>query len=127
MAKNNQSKTNRGKDPKQLTKLILCAKAGGRCQFEGCNKRLFVDGITLKEINNSNIAHIVASAPDGPRGNENSYELSDKLDNLMLMCQEHHKLIDGNPEHYTIQILKNMKNHQERKIEEMLEIGRAHV
>lgn len=121
MAKNNQSKTNRGKDPKQLTKLILCAKAGGRCQFEGCNKRLFVDGITLKEINNSNIAHIVASAPDGPRGNENSYELSDKLDNLMLMCQEHHKLIDGNPEHYTIQILKNMKNHQERKIEEMLD------
>lgn len=121
MVKKDQSKSNRGKDPKPITKLMLCAKAGGRCQFEGCNKRLFVDGITLKKINNSNIAHIVASAPDGPRGDENSYELSDKLENLMLMCQEHHKLIDDNPEQYTVKLLKKMKEQQEQKIESILD------
>lgn len=121
MEKNKKLSTNRGKDPSQLTKLMLCANAGGRCQFEGCNKKLFVDGVTLSEVNNSNIAHIVASSPDGPRGNKDSYELSNKLENLMLMCQEHHKLIDDNPEQYTVQKLKNMKNHQEQKIEYILD------
>lgn len=121
MAKNKKSSTNRGKDPSQLTKLMLCANAGGRCQFEGCNKKLFVDGVTLSEVNNSNIAHIVASSPDGPRGNEDSYKLSDKLENLMLMCQEHHKLIDDNPEQYTVQNLQNMKHQQEQKIEYILD------
>lgn len=120
MTKSKQSKSNRGNEPKALTKLKLCARAGGRCQFEGCNKKLFIDGITLTELNNSNIAHIVASSPDGPRGNEHSYELSDEIENLMLMCQEHHKLIDDNPEVYTTQLLQNMKNEQEIKIEELL-------
>lgn len=120
MTKGKQSKSNRGNEPKTLTKLKLCARAGGRCQFEGCNKKLFIDGITLTELNNSNIAHIVASSPDGPRGNEHSYELSDEIENLMLMCQEHHKLIDDNPEIYTTQLLQNMKNEQEIKIEELL-------
>ncbi|STO01648.1 Uncharacterised protein [[Eubacterium] infirmum] len=121
MAKNKKLSTNRGKDPSQLTKLMLCANAGGRCQFEGCNKKLFVDGVTLSEVNNSNIAHIVASSPDGPRGNKDSYELSNKIENLMLMCQEHHKLIDDNPKQYTVQKLKNMKNQQEQKIEYILD------
>ena len=121
MVTSNKSSNNRGKGPSQVTKLMLCAKAGGRCQFEGCNKKLFVDGVTLKDVNNSNIAHIVASAPDGPRGNESSYELSDKLENLMLMCQDHHKLIDDNPDQYTIQMLKTMKKEQEQKIEYILD------
>ena len=121
MGKNKKLLANRGKDPSQLTKLILCANAGGRCQFEGCNKKLFMDGVTLKEVNNSNIAHIVASSPDGPRGNKDSYVLSDNLENLMLMCQEHHKLIDDNPEQYTVEKLKKMKKQQEQKIEYVLD------
>ena len=93
---------------KELTKLQLIANAGGRCQFPGCNKKLFIDGITLKEFNNSNIAHIIAASQDGARGNEMSYEYSDKLENLMLMCLDHHKLIDDNPEEYTVEKLYEM-------------------
>lgn len=119
--KKKEATSNRGKDPSTITKMMLCARAGGRCQFDGCNKKLFIDGVTLKMLNNSNIAHIVASAPDGPRGNSESYELSDKIENLMLMCQEHHKLIDENPDIYTISILGEMKEEQERKIEELLD------
>ena len=119
--KKKEKTSNRGDNPSPLTKMILCARAAGRCQFEGCNKKLFIDGVTLKKVNNSNIAHIVASAPDGPRGNNESYELSDKIENLMLMCQEHHKLIDDNPEVYTISVLKDMKAKQEQKIEYLLD------
>lgn len=65
------------------------------CQFQGCNKRLFYDNISLSEFNNSFVAHIVPASPDGPRGdNIKSYILSDKIENLMLMCSDHHSLID---------------------------------
>ena len=76
----------RGKNPTNLTILKLCARAAGRCQFEGCNEYLFKDELTQSEFNRSNIAHIVASSPNGPRGdNERSYELSDDIDNLILV------------------------------------------
>lgn len=115
------SKTsNRGPSPSCLTKYMLIAKAGGRCQFSGCNKTLFIDSVTLAKFNNTNIAHIVASAPDGPRGNDNSIELSDKLENLMLLCQEHHALIDSRPEEYTIKRLIDMKEKQEQEVEFLL-------
>lgn len=88
--------TGRGKNPSRLTLRILCANAAGRCQFEGCNKPVFVDVLTLKQFNMSNVAHIVASDPNGPRGDAvRSHQLSDKLENLMLMCADHHKLIDA--------------------------------
>ena len=66
------------------------------CEFEGCNKRLFYDGVTLSIFNNAYVAHIVASSAKGPRGDKvKSPQLSDKLENLMLMCADHHKLIDN--------------------------------
>lgn len=76
---------NRNKSPKELTKCILWGRSAGRCEFKGCNKVLFEDHLTLETSNNSNIAHIVASSPDGPRGDAKlSSELSDKIENLML-------------------------------------------
>ena len=41
-------------------KLELWTKAGGRCEFEGCNKPLWYDGLTFAKINGSNIAHIIS-------------------------------------------------------------------
>lgn len=108
-------KNNRGPAPNQFTKYLLCAKAAGRCQF--CNKYLFADSVTLEDNNDSNLAHIVASSPDGPRGDEiRSHELSDKIENLMLLCQEHHHLIDAHPEIYTEEALLDMKEAQEDKV-----------
>lgn len=121
MSKQKDAPKGRGKEPSQLTKFRLFSNTGGRCQFSGCNKKLFIDNVTLKALNNTNIAHIVASSPEGPRGNENSYNLSDKLENLMLMCQEHHKLIDEYPEKFTIEKLCEMKNKQEKEVEKLLD------
>lgn len=74
--------------------------------------------MTLKQLNQSNVAHIIASSPQGPRGDEKlSFELSDDIDNLMLMCPVHHKLIDSNCEEYSVEILKTMKRKHEEAIE----------
>jgi hypothetical protein len=62
----------------------------------------------------SEVAHIVSSAPDGPRGH---YPLPpedrDKYDNLILLCEEHHHIVDSQPSTYTVQRLRQMKaNHE---------------
>ena len=45
--------------------------------------------------NNAYVAHIIAAAPGGERGDpELSYKLSDDTENLMLLCDGHHREID---------------------------------
>ncbi len=88
------------------------------CEFEGCNKRLFYDNVTHTEFNNAFVAHIIASSDDGPRGDKVlSPQLSDNLENLMLMCADHHKLIDTNVDEYSVERLKAMKATHEEKME----------
>ena len=111
---------NRGPRPTVPTLLMLCARAGGRCEFEGCNRVLFRDKITLKEFNNTHVAHIVASSPDGPRGDpKRSHKLSNKIENLMLVCVEHSNLIDSKEwvATYPEERLLKMKLDHERAIE----------
>lgn len=116
----NSTGSKRGKNPSNLTVHMLCAVAAGRCEFEGCNRPLFQDAITLKTFNNTNVAHIIASSPDGPRGDtELSSELSDSLDNLMLLCSDHHHLIDTRVEDYSVEKLRSMKNSHEESVRQL--------
>ena len=110
-------KTGRGPSPTHTTLNMLFAKAAGCCQFEGCNKSVLFDEITLREYNKSNVAHIVASSPGGARGDETrSHQLSGELSNLMLMCPEHHKLIDDFEDDYPEELLLEMKRKHEDAI-----------
>ena len=74
----------------------LWARAGGRCQYRGCNEDLVGDLISGREDATFGfIAHVVADSADGPRGDRvRSPKLARALENLMLMCARHHKLID---------------------------------
>lgn len=100
-------------------KLRLWVAAGGRCQYPGCNKPLYRDDLTLAEMNSSNVAHIIADSPGGPRGDAVlSAQLAADFSNLMLMCYDHHHLIDheGLADH-TVEALRAMKAEHERRIE----------
>lgn len=96
---------------------LLWAISGGRCEYEGCNKILHTDILTKKRYNSAYIAHIVADKPDGPRGDiVRSKLLCDNIGNLMLLCNEHHNLIDkvdvkGHPES---RLLVMKRQHEER-------------
>lgn len=111
----------RGPDPKESTVRILWGKAAGICQYRGCTEKLFYDETTAYEFNAAYIAHIVASSPDGPRGDAiRSHQLSDKIENIMIMCDKHHRLIDredlsGHPE----SLLLDMKREHEENIEKV--------
>lgn len=98
-------------------KILLWGKAGGRCEYKGCNDCLYRDDLTQAEFNQSYIAHIIADSPDGPRGDKKlSEKLKADISNLMLMCDTHHRLIDkGDVAGHPIKLLREMKKeHEER-------------
>lgn len=97
---------------------LLWGRSAGRCEFEGCNKLLSVDGsLTQDKDNFAQVAHIVGTRPGAARWNNHADELFDDIGNLMLLCPYHHKLIDGeNRDKYTVDILKKMKKGHEDRI-----------
>lgn len=104
-------------------KLWICA--GGRCQFPSCNKIVWRDGLTLSEDNFAHVAHIVAASPDGPRGDVVlSLEQQADYDNLMLLCFDHHRLIDGrHSEKYSESQLREYKQKHEERIQRQTALG----
>jgi hypothetical protein len=99
--------------------VALWAKAGGRCEYRGCNEDLIGDLIAGREDGKFGfIAHIVADSADGPRGAQvRSPLLAKDLNNLMLLCAKHHKGVDvdylaDHPEN----VLAEMKAEHEDRI-----------
>ena len=85
---------------------LLYVHSGNCCAFEGCHNPIFEDDGTLT----GECCHIEAFSPKGPRYNAcQSDEERNGYDNLVLMCARHHKIIDGNPNKYSVELLKKMK------------------
>ncbi|CAN5224708.1 SAVED domain-containing protein [soil metagenome] len=103
----------------QKVQSALWARAGGRCQYRGCNEDLVGDLVAGKEDGTFGfIAHIVADAEDGPRGCPiRSPLLAKSLENLMLMCGKHHKEIDVDArDDHPEPLLLEMKREHELRI-----------
>jgi len=70
----------------------------------------------------SEVAHIVARSIDGPRGHD-PLPLSkrDGFANLILLCEEHHHIVDAQPHFYTVARLQQFKRDHEDRIGAVLE------
>lgn len=101
------------------TKLELWVKAGGRCEYPGCNQILWRDDVTLAKMNASYIAHIISDSPKGPRGHVTlSKKFAKAFSNLMLMCDKHHRLIDKEQlKQHPVALLRDLKKEHEERIE----------
>jgi hypothetical protein len=98
---------------------VLWGRAAGRCQYTGCNQPLIGEQISgARNANKSYIAHIVGDSPDGPRGDPIlSPKLAQDPDNLMLVCDPHHRVIDREMvDAHSIEILRGMKARHESRI-----------
>lgn len=114
----------KSRDTKPATKILLATHAGGRCEFNGCNEYLFEDPLTLHGGNFSERAHIVAFSPDGPRGRDRSRPADvNRIENLMLLCQRHHKLIDDHPGDYSRRALEAQKEAHEARVHRLTGLG----
>lgn len=107
-----------------LTVIKLWVRAGGRCEFNGCNEYLLQDSLTLDEANFSNIGHIIAVSKDGPRGDD-PLPLANRNDikNLMLLCTKHHKMVDTKSlvKKYPKELLEKYKKDHEKRIYQLTE------
>lgn len=90
-----------------------------RCAFPECYK-LLIDFKT-KTITGVR-CHIKGEKRGSARHDRfQSQKDRDSYENLIMMCREHHTIIDENPEIYTVEVLTEMK----RKHEESLDVSPA--
>lgn len=100
-------------------KFQVWLRAGGRCEYRGCNEPLWKDQLTMSAMNRAYLAHIIADSPNGPRGHPIfSNQLKDDSSNIMLLCDTHHRLIDREQiDQHPIDLLRQYKREHEERIE----------
>ena len=112
--------SNRGKKPSLGTQRILWAHSGGRCEHPGCAKDLLsMSGLDYSwdRINLGELAHNIASNPNGPRGDAaRSHPLSDDPDNILMLCANCHTIADDLPDLYREDILRGWKQQHESRV-----------
>ena len=103
--------------PKADTRVLLFTRAGGRCEFDNCNRYLLTHHVTHRTGNFAQMAHIVAFRQAGPRGESRlTSEERNDISNLMLLCHQCHKLVDDNPDAYPVDVLQEFKKDHEARI-----------
>jgi phosphorylase superfamily protein/HNH endonuclease len=93
---------------------ILFASSGGACGFPGCTTQLVQpqSRALLGEL-----CHIRAASPGGPRFDPRQSDGSrNDADNLIILCPNHHRLVDQDPTTYTAESLLLMKQLHENRV-----------
>jgi len=94
----------------------LWAKSGNRCSI--CKTELFDYDPEKRELNVGEECHIISGKKNGPRHIEmNDY---DTIDNLILLCRNHHKEVDTLTDTYTEELLRFMKQSHENWVNQTL-------
>ena len=108
------------RDIKPTVQMMLWGKAGGRCEFNGCNQQLWKSPITQELVNIAQKAHIHAFSPGGPRGDRGIPKSKlNSIDNLILVCHACHRTIDQDKigMKYSAKLLQQWKREHEQRIE----------
>ncbi|HHA2804677.1 TPA: SAVED domain-containing protein [Stenotrophomonas maltophilia] len=98
-------------------------QAGWRCQFAGCGQDLRWHEATATIGRFGYFAHIVASSPDGPRGDPvESARLASDPTNILLLCDACHRRIDKvEPQSYPTDVLRKMREDNIAAVKRLLD------
>lgn len=102
---------------------ILWGRAAGCCAFPNCRELCIVEAkIYDREAIIGKIAHIYAYSDIGPRANPAlDAKQRDCYENWILLCSNHHDLVDAQPNSYTSSDLKQWKEEHENWVRERLQ------
>lgn len=106
------------------TRKMLWGRSANRCSLPDCRRELVMDET---ETDDPSIigeeCHIVAREANGPRGNSDvSIGERDLYNNLILLCNVHHKIIDDQVRTYPVGELKEIKKNHEDWVRNSLDI-----
>ncbi len=98
------------------TERMLWAVSAGICECRGCPRKLYTHHVTKENVNLAQKAHIYAFSEGGKRFSRLiSRDRINDIDNLMLVCDACHKLIDsGNTDYSAEKLIEMKKEHEER-------------
>lgn len=105
---------------------ILFSESGGICAFPNCGRQLLHPATEADEaVLLANVAHIVAESPAGPRGHSPlPREGRNRHENLLVLCTEHHALVDAQPNTYGVAVLHQMKADHKHRIQRATSVTR---
>jgi hypothetical protein len=105
--------------PTILAIKTLFAVSGNRCAFPRCEQRMSTPSAILGEL-----CHIRASSPNGPRFDPAQSEASrDSVENLILLCPTHHKMVDSDVATFTVERLESIKRQHEAAATERVSVA----
>lgn len=101
---------------------ILFSLSAGRCAFPGCRTECVIQETALdSHAVIGKIAHIYAHSDKGPRANDAlGAKERDSYPNWILLCANHHDVIDKQQNTYTAETLFSWKADHEKWIKERL-------
>ena len=103
----------------QRTVSLLFGRSSNQCAYPDCTNPL-IEGETEKSEAQvvAHICHIYAFSQKGPRGKAGlTPKERDAPENLILLCQHHHAIVDKQHETYTAEMLKEWKQRHEAKMQ----------
>lgn len=99
-------------NPTQATIKRLFNQSGEFCTYPKCDRPV-VDRSTGTIM--AEVCHINARSSGGPRYDPSQTDKErNAYDNLILLCAEHHKLVDAQPQQYSAERLRAMKEVHEQ-------------
>ena len=104
------------------TRKMLWGRAASRCSIADCRIELVMDpGDTDDPSLVGEECHIVAREDGGPRGlSKLSPDKRDLYSNLILLCCNHHKLVDDRSDEYPVEVLQRIKSEHEEWVRSRL-------
>ena len=104
---------------------VLARRVGMRCSKPGCSQPAAgPHSNPSKAVNVGVAAHITAAAPGGPRYDPNlTPKQRGGAENGIWLCQNHAKLVDNDPAHFPVDLLRDWKRLAEETARNQVENG----
>lgn len=98
--------------PTQATIKRLFAQSGEFCTFPSCGRQVVDRSTGMIMVD---VCHINARSPGGPRyDSAQTTKERNAYENLILLCVDHHRTVDTQPEKYSAKMLREMKQAHEQ-------------
>ncbi|MGB8028031.1 MAG: HNH endonuclease signature motif containing protein [Terracidiphilus sp.] len=107
----------------QKTRKLLWGSSGNRCAI--CKRKFVIDGAPKSQPSLvGDECHIVSGRRKGPRADPTfPADRIHRVDNLVLLCKIHHKMVDDQPENYPADCLRLIKAEHEAWVDSSLEVA----